>query len=98
MSAQSSKAAPRHPLDISPVPLSIRTLPPRRVSAADMRSDAVDRVRGEFREMGGFSPTVDQAARLFGLPREECTRILGGLVQEGYLNRTDDGRYRLPPR
>ena len=94
MSAPLRKAAPRLP-DISPAPLSIRALPRR---AADARGDAVDRVRGEFREMGGFSPTVEQAARLFGLAHEECDRILCRLVQEGYLRRTDDGRYRLPPR
>ena len=56
----------------------------------------LDRVRGEFFEMRGFSPTVEQAARLFDLPRDECGRILGGLVQEGFLRRTSDGRYRLP--
>ena len=97
MSAPLSKAAPRYSLDISPTPLSIRTLTPRR-GAAEARGDAVDRVRGEFREMRGFSPTIEQAARLFGLPHDECDRILGRLVQEGYLRRTDDGRYRLPPR
>ncbi len=59
-------------------------------------SDVVARVRGEFVEMRGFSPTVEQAARLFDLPAEECTKILGGLVQEGFLRRTADGRYRLP--
>ncbi len=55
-----------------------------------------DRVRGEFVEMRGFSPTIDQAARLFNPPREECGRVLAGLVQEGFLRCTSDGRYRLP--
>jgi DNA-binding IclR family transcriptional regulator len=46
--------------------------------------------------MRGFSPTIDQAARLFNLSREECGRVLAGLVQEGFLRCTSDGRYRLP--
>ena len=58
--------------------------------------EIVDRVRGEFVEMRGFSPTVDQAARLFHINREECDHILTGLVDEGFLKRTPDGRYRLP--
>lgn len=66
----------------------------RQASAAS--GEVVDRVRGEFVEMRGFSPTVDQAARLFHINREECDRILAGLVDEGFLKRTPDGRYRLP--
>jgi DNA-binding IclR family transcriptional regulator len=52
-------------------------------------------VRGEFAEMRGFSPTVEQAARLFALTTEDCGRILRTLVQEGFLLCTPDGRYRL---
>ena len=54
----------------------------------------LDRVRGEFAEMRGFSPTLPQAARLFNLPVEECARVLAALVQDGSLRRDDDGRYR----
>ena len=54
----------------------------------------VDRVRGEFAEMRGFSPTLPQAARLFNMPVEECARVLTKLVQEGSLHRDQDGRYR----
>jgi DNA-binding IclR family transcriptional regulator len=46
--------------------------------------------------MRGFSPTVDQAARLFQVSREECVRVLKLLVDEGFLKQTADGRYRLP--
>jgi DNA-binding IclR family transcriptional regulator len=60
------------------------------------RLDVISRVRGEFFEMRGFSPTVEQAARLFDLTREECGRVLGALEREGFLRRTADGRYRLP--
>ena len=52
------------------------------------------RVRGEFAEMRGFSPTLPQAARLFNLPVEECARVLTALVQEGSLHQDRDGRYR----
>lgn len=80
-----------HPLDIKPRPLSIRTLDRRR-SQEDVRN----RIRGEFVEMRGFSPTLEQAARLFDLSREECGGILTTLVSEGALKRDPDGRYRLP--
>jgi DNA-binding IclR family transcriptional regulator len=46
--------------------------------------------------MRGFSPTVDQAARLFQVSREECMQVLRKLVEEGFLRYTPDGRYRLP--
>ena len=59
-------------------------------------SDVVSRVRGEFVEMRGFSPTIEQAARLFNLSVDECGRILTHLVKEGFLHCTADGRYRLP--
>jgi hypothetical protein len=79
-------------LEVTPRPLSIRSLDYRRSAAADI----VNRVRGEFVEMRGFSPTMQQAARLFNLSLEECGRILSGLVDEGFLRYTADGRYRLP--
>src|SRR5262245_22396274 len=67
-----SPRAPRlhaNPLDISPQPLSISTLKYRRGSthapvATSGRGDVEARVRCEFVEMRGFSPTVQQAARL----------------------------------
>ncbi|HZL96085.1 MAG TPA: hypothetical protein VFB99_20675 [Vicinamibacterales bacterium] len=61
-----------------------------------MRVDVTDRIRCEFAEMRGFSPTVDQAARLFQVSRDECVRVLTRLVDEGFLRQTADGRYRLP--
>jgi len=94
MPAPAVKPTPRtSSLDITPRPASMRSLDYRRTAQPP---DVVDRVRGEFVEMRGFSPTVEQAARLFDLPRDECRRILGGLVQEGFLRCTSDGRYRLP--
>jgi hypothetical protein len=82
------------PFDLKPQPLTIRTLKNYKRPATDV----VTRVRGEFIEMRGFSPTVEQAARLFDLPREDCDTVLAGLVQQGFLHRTADGRYRLSPQ
>jgi hypothetical protein len=83
-----------HPelFDAKRKPLSIRSLNYRR-----QPTDVTSRVRGEFVEMRGFSPTVEQAARLFDLSRDECSAVLGGLVQQRFLTLTPDGRYRLTP-
>jgi hypothetical protein len=96
MPSHSPKAIRRggNPLDIAPRSLSIPTLNYRRASAA--HGDVEARVRCEFVEMRGFSPTVQQAARLFQINPDECGRILTHLVQEGFLRQTPDGRYRLP--
>lgn len=83
------------PLDVKRIPLSIRTLSATHSPAPHSPTDVVSRVRGEFMEMRGFSPTVEQAARLFDLPREECDSVLDNLVEQGFLRRTSDGRYHL---
>ena len=87
--AEPRRTNPPSALDIAPKALSMRSLDYRR-------PDVVTRVRGEFFEMRGFSPTVEQAARLFDLSMDECRRVLGSLEREGFLRRTPDGRYRLP--
>ena len=87
--AESRRTSLPPALDIAPKPLSIRSLDYRR-------PDVAARVRGEFFEMRGFSPTVEQAARLFDVSMDECRRVLGSLEREGFLRRTPDGRYRLP--
>ena len=86
----SHRMSPRDPLDIARKPLSIRSLNYKRSPL-----DVISRVRGEFVEMRGFSPTIEQAARLFDLSHEECNSVLRGLVQQGFLHQTSDGRYRL---
>jgi hypothetical protein len=73
--------------------ISIRNLDYRRNSTTE--KDLVDRVRAEFNEMRGFSPTLDQAARLFSLSKEECQRVFAQLQHEGFLGYCHDGRYRL---
>jgi hypothetical protein len=92
MSIRSSSLAGKasSPLHIKARPLAIRSLDRRRWNAPP-----IDRIRGEFAEMRGFSPTLPQAARLFNLPLDECHRVLTCLVQDGSLKQGDDGRYRL---
>jgi hypothetical protein len=96
--ATSLQKAParRDPLDIAPRPLSIPSLSYRRASASSVSGDVEARVRCEFVEMRGFSPTVQQAARLFQINPDECSRLLSRLVREGFLRQTPDGRFRLP--
>jgi hypothetical protein len=74
--------------------ISIKTLDGR--IAAPLDQQLVDRVRGEFIEMPGFSPTLAQASRLFNLTPDECQRVLGLLIREGFLRCGPDGQYRLP--
>ena len=45
--------------------------------------------------MPGFSPTLEQLARLFSLPKEECARIVTVLLGEGFLYQSSGGRYQL---
>jgi hypothetical protein len=74
--------------------ISIKTLDGRSAAPLDQR--LVERVRGEFIEMPGFSPTLAQASRLFNLTPDECQRVLGSLIREGFLCCGPDGQYRLP--
>jgi hypothetical protein len=76
--------------------LQFKALPIAAKPRKGARGDVSDRIRCEFVEMRGFSPTVDQAARLFQVSREECVQVLKKLVDEGFLRHTADGRYRLP--
>ena len=80
------------PLDVPFKQLTVRALPGRSVP---LPARAIERVRGEFVEMRGFSPTLQQAARLFHLPQDECSRVLGTLLKEGFIRQTTDGRFRL---
>jgi len=57
-------------------------------------SDRV-RLRSEFLSMPALCLTVEQAARLLSVPVSAASRMVAGLVQEGFLTRTPSGRYRL---
>jgi hypothetical protein len=93
MRATKASHFPHSLADIQFKALSMPVMPRKPVT---VRSDVTDRIRCEFVEMRGFSPTVDQAARLFQVSRDECVHVLKTLVDEGFLRQTADGRYRLP--
>ena len=95
MPMRATKAS-HFPPSLSDIRFKALSMSPARKPS--MRVDVTDRIRCEFVEMRGFSPTVDQAARLFQVSRDECVRILTRLVDEGFLRQTADGRYRLPPQ
>jgi hypothetical protein len=90
-SAANSNPSP-FSIDFKRKPLSIRSLGRRR--RIDPRPP-LERVRSEFVEMRGFCPTLEQAARMFDLPVDECARILTTLVNDGSLRQDETGRYRL---
>jgi predicted transcriptional regulator of viral defense system len=94
MPMRATKAS-HFPPSLADIPFKALPMTPRRSA---MRVDVIERIRCEFVEMRGFSPTVDQAARLFQVSRDECVRVLKRLVDEGFLRQTADGRYRLPPQ
>jgi hypothetical protein len=83
--------------DVTCAPVSVS---PRAVLSTERRNlDArrilSDRIRNEFLEMPGTCLTIAQAARLFGMSGEACTRIFGELVNAGRLRLSPDNRYRL---
>jgi hypothetical protein len=88
--------ASHYPPSLADIQFRALSMPATQRRSSSVRSDVTDRIRCEFVEMRGFSPTVDQAARLFQVSREECVRVLKILVDEGFLRQTPDGRYRLP--
>ena len=59
---------PLESLDIKLKPLTVRTLSKDKPKPGPQ---LLERVRGEFKEMPGFSPTLEQTARLFNLPKDE---------------------------
>jgi hypothetical protein len=95
MPMRATKAS-HYPPSLADLQFRALSMPATQRKPSSVRGDVTDRIRCEFVEMRGFSPTVDQAARLFQLSREECVRVLRMLVDEGFLRQTPDGRYRLP--
>jgi hypothetical protein len=96
MTATSRKTLsfPQQSLHAPLTPLRTRSL--RRPPAsrpADQK--LVERVRREFSDMRGLSPTLAQARRLFYLGDHECYEIFAQLLREGFLNLCADRRYRL---
>ena len=103
LAIKSDPARPLHPPRLrraGQTRLSVLVSPvvPRLVEKPDRRDNwgrqrLLARVRGEFREMACLRVTVEEAARLFGLPAEVCSRILNDLAAAGEVRRTGDGRY-----
>ena len=82
-------------LHVSLTPLKIPSL--RRPVRDPADQKLVERVRREFSDMRGLSPTMPQARRLFHLANDECLEIFAQLLQEGFLDLGADERYRLNP-
>lgn len=96
MAATSRKplSFPQRTLNVPLTPLRIPSLSRTRgPHAADQK--LVERVRREFSDMRGLSPTMAQARRLFHLDHEEGYEIFAQLLQEGFLDLCADERYRL---
>jgi hypothetical protein len=51
----------------------------------------LQRVREQYREMPGLKLTKPQATRLFGVVPSVCATMLGALVMENFLARTEEG-------
>jgi hypothetical protein len=58
--------------------------------------DLCTRVQAEFCEMPGLKLTLPQASRLFSIEPTRCERVLGALVDAGYLS--TDGKAFASPR
>ena len=52
----------------------------------------IDRVRGEFLEMPGLHLSVAEAARLWGLDKAACQRVIEVLVATSFLRWTRAGK------
>jgi hypothetical protein len=59
------------------------------------RHAVVCRICSEFEEMRGLSLTLNQAARLFGLPPDIASRILHQLTDARVLCQKSDGQFSL---
>ena len=92
--AVSRRVSPRLPSELHPAK-AVSYDTPLPLGA---QSSLAERVRSEFLEMRGFSPTFEQARRLFHLPADACLAILDALITDGFLQCGGDGRYRLAER
>jgi len=85
---------PRRSLNVPFTPPRVCSLKrPPSYRPADQK--LVERVRREFSDMRGLSPTLAQTRRLFHLGDQECDEIFAQLLQEGFLDLCADERYRL---
>ena len=57
------------------------------------REALFNRLRQELRHAPGLALTVEQAARLFDLPKDVCGRLLSELAGQGAIYVRPDGRF-----
>ncbi len=87
---------PQRTLNVPLTPFRTRSLKrPPAFRPADQK--LVERMRREFSDLRGLSPTMPQARRLFHLGDHECSEIFAQLLKEGFLDLCADQRYRLAP-
>ena len=84
-------------LDVKLIPAEAHLPAAIRVERRDLegRRALLCRIYGEFAEMRGLSLTLEQAARLFGLPPAITSRILERLTDERVLSHRNDGQFAL---
>ena len=84
--------SPRTHAFVATMPVTVA--PPESVAPADTWHDElIRRVRGEYLEMPGLALTLGQAQRMWNLHRGECERLLGDLVDAGFLACTPLGMF-----
>ena len=96
MTATSRKTLsfPPQTLHVPLTPLRMRSLlRPAAFRPADQK--LVERVRREFSDLRGLSPTMPQAQRLFHVGDQACFEIFAQLLREEFLDLCADQRYRL---
>lgn len=97
--ARKPLTSPHRTLHHVPIrPLRMPSVVPSAPRCAPADQKLVERVRREFSDMRGLSPTMAQATRLFHLAHEECLEIFRQLLQEEFLVLCADDRYRVKPR
>jgi len=62
---------------------------------SNFRSGFAKRLRREFTEIPELSLTPAQTSQLFGVPEQECQRILSAMVRDRLLTLRADGCYCL---
>lgn len=58
------------------------------------RTSVLRRLRTDFLELPGLRMTPQDGARLWNLDVDTCVRLLDGLVEDKFLIRTREGRYK----
>ena len=84
-------------LDITLVPAAAHLPAAVRDERRDLgaRRALLCRIYGEFAEMQGLSLTLEQAAKLFGLPPDIVSRILERLTEARVLCHRSGGQFAL---